>query len=139
MEWPSFSEGAFARPEFVHILSQLSGQDREFLAWLYTQTPQGASSDDTPGSSTVANVRAQLNYEPRALLFTLVNLERQALVTTTLKDSSSYGPVGTPRSGLVEPVDIDAHGSLVTVTITVYGAEFVRAFAARPLSGAAPS
>ena len=131
MEWPAFSEKAFARPEFVTILSQLSRHDRTFLSWLYTQTPQGVSSDDMPGSSTVSNARTRLKWESRALLFTLVNLERNALITTTLRDSPSYGPVGTARSGLVWPADVDTHGSAVTVTITAYGAEFVRAFGPR--------
>src|SRR6185369_11008860 len=116
MQWPSFSEKAFARPEFMHILSQLSRHDRDFLSWLYTQTPQGSSSDHLPGSSTVSNARTKLKCDSRALLFTLVNLERNALIAAALRDSPYYGPVGTPRSGLVEPADIDTHGSAVTVT-----------------------
>lgn len=113
-------------PAFMRILKQLAPQDVKFLDWLFKRAPVGSSSFDAPGSALISDAVAALKPSPTAFLVTLVNLERNALILTSLGDRGYSGPVGTPPSGLIEPKSITEHGHQITVTITAFGIELVK-------------
>jgi hypothetical protein len=113
-----------ASPAFFKTLKQLSPQDVKFLDWLFKRAPMGGF--DSPGSARISEAVAAMKAGPAAFLFTLMNLERNALILTSVADQGYMGPVGTPPSGLIQPKSIVEHGHQITVTITAFGIELVR-------------
>jgi hypothetical protein len=100
-----------AHPAFPQILAELSLKEGQFLSWLWTQTPQGASVPGTPGSAELADVIGQLQLNPvDELPRTLHNLERLRLIAVS-----------------TSPDTPDLQLKPGNVHITIFGIEFLKA------------